>query len=62
MIAGSTRGRRWEFPKNPAAKLASGRIQQISSRIEAWIEERPVTCLAGAMLLGVTIGWLVKRR
>lgn len=31
-------------------------------RIENWIVKHPAVCVAVAVTLGVTLGWLIKRR
>jgi ElaB/YqjD/DUF883 family membrane-anchored ribosome-binding protein len=32
------------------------------TRVETFVAEHPLTCIAAAMTLGATLGWLIKRR
>ncbi|MBX3443938.1 MAG: hypothetical protein KF774_16135 [Planctomyces sp.] len=34
----------------------------LASRAEEWVETHPTICVAAALMLGVTLGWLIKRR
>jgi ElaB/YqjD/DUF883 family membrane-anchored ribosome-binding protein len=38
------------------------RAEDWRTRAETWIAEHPLTCIAAALTLGATIGWLIKRR
>lgn len=44
--------------RRPAAERAEGLRQQT----EVWIGKHPTLCVSMALLLGVGLGWLVKRR
>jgi hypothetical protein len=45
--------------KNESNRAPSKRTSRES--IEAWIAEHPGVCLGAAILLGATLGWMVKR-
>jgi len=34
----------------------------VRARVETWIAEHPVACIAAALTLGAARGWLIKRR
>ena len=34
----------------------------LRSRAETMVAEHPVACIAAALMLGATLGWLIKRR
>jgi hypothetical protein len=44
-------------PGLPVADVAATR-----DKAETWIAEHPVACVAAALALGATLGWLIKRR
>lgn len=44
-------------PDLPVADVAATR-----DKVETWIAEHPVACVAAALVLGATVGWLIKRR
>ncbi len=38
------------------------RAEDWRTRAGTWIAQHPLTCIAAALTLGATIGWLIKRR
>lgn len=45
-----------EPPRRPQTERTLG------TRVENLIAEHPVACIAAALMLGATLGWLIKRR
>jgi ElaB/YqjD/DUF883 family membrane-anchored ribosome-binding protein len=45
-----------------AALPAVLRADDWRTRVETFVAEHPLTCIAAAMTLGATLGWLIKRR
>jgi ElaB/YqjD/DUF883 family membrane-anchored ribosome-binding protein len=48
------------LPSEPPPPLRNER--SLGTHTETLIAEHPVACIAAALLLGVTLGWLIKRR
>jgi ElaB/YqjD/DUF883 family membrane-anchored ribosome-binding protein len=44
----------WRDPNAPEPTVAE--------RVQTWVGDRPVASLATAVLMGVALGWLLKRR
>lgn len=37
-------------------------LKTLTRQIDQWVEAHPTICVAAALTLGVTLGWLIKRR
>lgn len=48
------------LPPEPPQQPRSER--SFRTRAETLIAEHPVACIAAALMLGATLGWLIKRR
>jgi hypothetical protein len=46
-------------PEPPRRPRTEGAFR---TRAETLIGDHPVVCIAAALMLGVTLGWLIKRR
>jgi ElaB/YqjD/DUF883 family membrane-anchored ribosome-binding protein len=44
------------------AESATGRVQSLALELEIWARRRPLSAIAGAMLAGILIGMLGRRR
>ena len=53
------------FNRLPAEREQEGAVQRGTdwrTRAETLIAEHPLVCIAAALTLGATLGWLIKRR
>jgi hypothetical protein len=37
-------------------------LKSLTNQLDQWVEAHPTICVAAALTLGVTLGWLIKRR
>ena len=37
-------------------------LKSFTGQLDQWVEAHPTICVAAALTLGVTLGWLIKRR
>jgi hypothetical protein len=49
-------------PDSGAQQSAPSRKPSASSQVDAWIVKYPAACIVAAVTLGMTLGWLIKRR
>lgn len=42
--------------------LTAEQVTTFVERVDQWIERHPGLCVAAALSVGVTLGWLIKRR
>jgi ElaB/YqjD/DUF883 family membrane-anchored ribosome-binding protein len=52
--------RRLPPPHKPSCR--KGWMQHTVERVEDWIAAHPAAALAAGVALGVTLGWLIKRK
>lgn len=63
MIAGASPKHRWSrYDKHAPHATERPTWERVLRSTEQWLVEHPAICLSGAVIMGVALGWLVKRR
>jgi len=52
----------WPATMSPEGPTIQQRAEAILGQASRWIVEHPEIALTGAVLTGVVLGWLIKRR
>jgi ElaB/YqjD/DUF883 family membrane-anchored ribosome-binding protein len=49
-------------PQSRRERITAEDVTTIVDHLDEWIEKHPALCIAAALTMGVTFGWLIKRR
>jgi len=52
----------WSLSSLPSTQSLQKRAESAFNQATHWIAEHPELALAGAVVTGVVLGWLIKRR
>jgi ElaB/YqjD/DUF883 family membrane-anchored ribosome-binding protein len=52
----------WSLASFPSSQALQKQAQSAFNQATRWVAEHPELALAGAVVTGVVLGWLIKRR